>query len=398
MLQTIFTWIQSNWELAMLAFLLVLGNVVSHPLGGLFYLLVAMTRKLPGVFGSFFEYILTGPVKMTLVLKLIAWAISSSGVLLGLGVHYLFWGTPNRPIEFWIILLVAVASLLNIAHEMLTFDILTFNETIDFMQDVPLNIMREQAQIVMRNPEFHDSLARRNFVDMILPKFIRLIFSFGVIYYSLGNLGVFTIVTSPPNLGQSLLLSLSLIDIVGSYTAPYTGTAWELTRMLSSFIIFFWLVIFISLAVDTIDVKSDSVKERASVDALTKSMTTNLNALSRKLLHNIILPGDIKITSAQVDPPGVDAGNEKITITNTTMVVKTLDNWFFEDGQSRRVRIPELSLQGQESVVISLPPHSIKLPNDGGVIRLFDHEGRQQHSVAYAAANLKENGMVFFDS
>jgi len=169
-------------EPVLLLLILVATIGVSHLVGAFVYAVLTLPSAIP-YFGKIYAFAINGPLKLTLVLKLIAWSISSSGILAGLWVHSMLWGPPNQLIEYWIILAVAVLTFFRLSH-----DILLFKPQTDYSSSVNLaaNFLGDNGLV----NESRSSLARSHFVNMYLPPFFHSLLCIGVTFYTLGPLGL----------------------------------------------------------------------------------------------------------------------------------------------------------------------------------------------------------------
>lgn len=222
--------IYAVWELIALTILLYMGDKYSPPLGAAIYMLCSLPLQ-SAVLGNLFRSILQSPLYLLALVKPLSWLISSSGVLLGLGIHYFFWGVPDRPLEFWLVLIVAVRAVLKIFHSIITFDISYFDDFFAAMRNIPLFGAKDLVQIMKEEggDEEFLKLSRSSFVDNSLPQFFQLLISVGVIYYCLGHLKIIPSVDGiPPNLLDSIFLSLSIMKITPNAEVMFYGEAWKI--------------------------------------------------------------------------------------------------------------------------------------------------------------------------
>lgn len=107
---------------------------------------------------------------------------------------------------------------------------------------------------------------------------------------------------------------------------------------------------------------------------------------------------DIYIAAALVNPEGVDAGNEWISVTNMSNEVIDINNWVLKDNTAA-LTISSSSTNtlmdaGTTVVLKKLSP--IKLGNNGDVIRLYDDKGRRIDYVNYTQKNVSAGKPVLF--
>ncbi len=253
-----------NWEQAfeivVLVFILNISNYWSGALGGFFHFIISATIKLPFL-GRLFKFILQRPLYVIAVTKPVSWLISSSGLLIGLGIHQIFWGSPDTPIEFLVILGLAIISIFEIVSRLISFDqdYSYLDALVSALKDPSNPLYGFSGSYLNDLTKYGDrkdfqKLARSLFVDQNLPQLFRLLMTIGVIYFCVGHLGLVTLTGSHvPDIWESLLLSFSVINITGQVSSPYSGQLWEFLRLIAAFLAFFWLVMFVSLSVSSVD-------------------------------------------------------------------------------------------------------------------------------------------------
>lgn len=106
---------------------LLLSSKLAQVVGGAVYIGLVFPLKFP-VIGSVVRFFLIKPIKLLGVVKLISWMISSFGLLFGYWLYSFIWGSPHRPIEFWLILVVAVYLVAEIVQYLVTFDLIDFDK------------------------------------------------------------------------------------------------------------------------------------------------------------------------------------------------------------------------------------------------------------------------------
>ncbi|GAB4579438.1 MAG: hypothetical protein Fur0022_21760 [Anaerolineales bacterium] len=393
------------WELLILFILIFAGNRWSGALGGLFHALLSRPIIHPKL-GKYFRFFLQSPLYLHAITKPIAWLISSSGILMGLGIHNIFWGTPNRKEELWLLLIFAFLAILEIVNELITFDTRYFEIDTIYQGFKEMNLLGmgnifDEFSYYFDEKEFI-RLARSLFTDQAIPQFFRLLGSIGVVYFCLGQLNLLPLVNdSPPNLWQSLLLSFSLIDVTGTLDSPYTGEVWNIIRLISSFLAFFWLVIFVSLASASIDGATKKLEAEKKQDFETRvkvAMEKILESTSAPLpmVYSYELRNPIRISKALINPMSVDAGNEIIELINLANTNIRIQGWKIEDKNGAQYELPELVIASKTNSTIKLPPHSIQLSNTSGSLRLLDNSGFEVDSVTYQKSQINEDGRVIW--
>ncbi len=100
----------------------------------------------------------------------------------------------------------------------------------------------------------------------------------------------------------------------------------------------------------------------------------------------------VMIIGAMVNPPGHDAGLERVLLLNTTPIDINLNGWSMADKGKRRHELPNEILPPGEVLSITLPGNTIQLGNKGGLITLLDAEGIKIHGVQYTKQQASEQG------
>ncbi|XWX03667.1 hypothetical protein VZO05_14260 [Aggregatilineales bacterium SYSU G02658] len=252
--------LQTFW----LTVLLYVGSW-SYPLGGLLWMTVGLLTRLPYI-GRIINWLVNEPIHLGAIIKPITWLVASSGILLGIIVFELLGNQIRLPIQYVIVALFAARSVLK-----MLYDLITFNNEASYIDEIFPTIVpflnrvhsEKTAYNIISDDTLLTRLARSLFVDQTLPAFFRLLISIGILYYALGHLGLLqTISGQPPELGQSVVLAFSVVDLTGAIDVPFTGTAWELMRVANALLAFFWLVLFVSLASSTVDNSVERLKAR----------------------------------------------------------------------------------------------------------------------------------------
>lgn len=253
------------FEMIILAILLGVSNSWTGALGGLLHAIITLPVNMSGVIGRVGRFILQNPLHLSALTKPLAWLVSSSGMLLGLGIHYLIWGNNYTTGELWIILIFATLSFLAMVEDLFTFDnnYSYIDNLIDEIAGFSYteDVIRQLAQYGGKD-EFR-SLARTLFVDQTLPQLFKLLTTIGILYFVLGQLNYLPTTTdSPPNLFESVLIAFSVIDITGEIPIPFTGNFWNVLRVITAFLAFFWLVMFVTMGMASVDDAGDRALAR----------------------------------------------------------------------------------------------------------------------------------------
>lgn len=390
------------WELVALASLLFISNQISAPLGGLMHYLVARTTHISRI-GWLFRRLLQRPFYLNAITKPTAWLISSSGLLIGLALHNFFWGTLNTNIEYWILLIFATIAILEILNSILTFDAEHYyiDQIMESIDTIPF--LKNDLRTIMRYADEEDfiRLARSAFVDQAIPQFFRLLISIGIAYYALASLNLIeTTAVSPPTIWEAIILAFSLIDITGEIAIPFIGTVWEIIRLISAFVSFFWLVMFITLASGSVDEAATRARERARersenrMREMVESMIAQRERQTAPAATGIPAPM-IKIIEALVDPvEAVDSGNETITLYNPADQAIVVEGWKLEDSDCNRLIIESATIGAREKHFVMIPRETIYLRNNRGHITLLDQHDNIIDRVEYDRSAIDSAGVI----
>lgn len=250
------------FQTVLLVVLLYVGTL-SYPLGGLLWMFVGILTQVRYI-GPVLDKLVNAPIYLGAIIKPLTWIVASSGILLGLIIFNVLGNQPHYPIQFVIIGLFALQSVLKLLHDLITFnnDASYIDEIFPLVEPFLTRYRGEKAtRLILSDDTLLTRLARSLFVDQTLPTFFRLLISLGILYYVLGHLGILqTTNGNPPELWQSIVLSFSVLDFTGAVETPFVGPVWETLRVASAFLAFFWLVLFVSLASSTIDNSVERVK------------------------------------------------------------------------------------------------------------------------------------------
>lgn len=101
------------------------------------------------------------------------------------------------------------------------------------------------------------------------------------------------------------------------------------------------------------------------------------------------------ISKALVNPRGRDRGREKIVIENTGTKAVKLKGWKVQDGKKRTEALRTRIIKSGRRTGFVLK--KVKLPNNGGLIKLLDEEGIIREKVRYKKSDIQaKNGWVYF--
>lgn len=116
-----------------------------------------------------------------------------------------------------------------------------------------------------------------------------------------------------------------------------------------------------------------------AVQAATKTVATPVDDVPDKPRPSIT--EGVYIISAMVNPLGTDEGRETVSLLNARPESVDLDGWSLVDGMGRVQKLTKKSLAHGEFWTVNV--EKIKLPNQGGKIRLLNHQWEEVHEVNY---------------
>lgn len=382
------------WEIFVLTGLLYISNKFTRPLGASLHFLMSMILRIP-LIGRLFSYIWQHPFYLNAIAKPLAWVISSSGILAGILIHNFFWGELNNSVEYWVVLLFAIFRLLEAINGLITLDAEYYyvDQLLKskLMPSMPKYLLR---QIGSQKEDFFIRLARSTFVDQAVVEFFNIIITIGVLYYSLSLLNLIEIQLGKlqPSIWEAILISFSLPGITDGIDIPFTGTVWQIIRPISTFITFFWLAMFITLTSSTLDDAAKQAKEFAK-------------ELHQKWLEEVFKEIDeenddyIQIIRASVNPKNdIDSGHESITLHNFGKAAVTMHGWKIEDSDNNKYSIPNATILPSHEFLISIPPKTIYLRNNGGEIKILDPNENVIHKVNYTSSEINDSGIVEWEN
>ncbi len=105
-------------------------------------------------------------------------------------------------------------------------------------------------------------------------------------------------------------------------------------------------------------------------------------------VKNLTNNGDIIITEALINPRGEDSNNEWVKIKNNTDRDISLNNWQLQDKVGRGQTLTS-NIEAGKELVINIRrnnANSMQLGNGGGIISIFNPNGRRVSSVRYKRA------------
>ena len=109
----------------------------------------------------------------------------------------------------------------------------------------------------------------------------------------------------------------------------------------------------------------------------------------KKALHVSppVITTSLKIKSALINPAGVDANNETVTLINEGAQAVSLDGWVLKN-QNNKKHLLSGTINGNASLTVRMDSSKIMLTNAGGSIALIDVAGTEIHKVSYTGASV----------
>jgi len=250
-----------------LALILIFFGLWGPALGGMVYALVTMAQRLP-IAGALFRFLISGPVPLVVPIRVLGWAISGAGLLIGLGIFALIFGPPAGRVEFWLILGISVATILRHLENSTFF---TTYQHVDIRGVARLfSFERELVEFVSRN---RPRLALMQYIDVNVAIFLSLFVAYGLVLYAIGHLGLMPSSGVAPGIEDALWSSLSLLSIGGGREAPFSGTGWEVMNGIATFVVWLYVILFTSFGTRILDeMLADQAKQDADLAAMMKGI------------------------------------------------------------------------------------------------------------------------------
>lgn len=296
-----------------LLLLIIVTHRYSHVLGGAFFAFFTAILPRTPILGKLFEKLIHGPIKIGVIIKFASWMLSASGMLLGIYIYALIFGMPDNTLEFWILLLSSLGSIINILYDFVLFQMITFKEHFAYSKNSIKKIVGEEVyEILLSDPKVQKSLSRSLFVDLYLPMFFKMLASMGVFYFSMGHLGFFElnpIVLTQPDLWECIKLSITFASFLDAENYNYfTGETWLISRIISYLLVFIYAAFFVAFAQsmfsDENEIKTDSeekllqeLKELYPAVRL-NPMVSNAYSASDKKIPDTLVSNDTSSTDS----------------------------------------------------------------------------------------------------
>lgn len=236
------------FRMASLYLCLVLTTQMTHAAGGAVFSSLSLGLVLPVIRWIVFAIDQIFSARLFVLVKLVGWAIASSGIVLGYYVFILFFRAPMNTYEYWICLLVSAGALSRIVSIML------FEQ---FLVDIDKSILGMKLGAVIAKPHgkvkiTHDELKRNlraTFLDLCVPVLLQLAVTFSFFCFAASRLGIMeTVGASQPELYNCLLSIAGLMNIGTSGIKLFHGWVWECGSFMFTLILFLWAAIIIQVA------------------------------------------------------------------------------------------------------------------------------------------------------
>jgi endonuclease YncB( thermonuclease family) len=106
-----------------------------------------------------------------------------------------------------------------------------------------------------------------------------------------------------------------------------------------------------------------------------------------------VVPNGVKIVALLPNPNGTDAGNEQVTIRNSTGDPVKLQGWKLID-KAGNVYLLSGSVQPGKSLVVTMTEATMPLNNNGDTVVLIDSKGVGRSRVSYSGSQARSGAVV----
>ncbi|HEY6234402.1 MAG TPA: hypothetical protein VIW69_04750 [Candidatus Elarobacter sp.] len=200
---------------------------------------------------SFFLY---EPLHAVGAITVVAYAVSGSGFLLGFLLYERFWGEPDRAYQLWTILLLACREILTVIEAMFLFRIDNVQRNLIQYKDAfgLRSVSTEDKLLVVSDPEAFRTFTRVNFFDVEIPRFARMLVSFGFVFYCVSALFPVTHLARL-TIWKALQLAFSLTQVVDKPDGVPGDGVLMVVRSVCGLLAFIWIVLFVAVGSQLID-------------------------------------------------------------------------------------------------------------------------------------------------
>lgn len=205
-----------------------------------------MTVRMP-LIGPIINFLLNKRVQTSILIKLACLLIASLGSLLGL-IIFLYYFNNLYFLNYWVIFIISLCSAINLTYEILFF------KTLD--KDLILNLQHKYGEKLVGfnwldrlSAKNRNEMMRTLFADIHIPQLFETIFNFSLIIFSATHLFSFPNQRGHPlTLIESIEAGFSFLSFSSSDFELLKSTEWKIILGVFKFIIFYWLVLFVSIA------------------------------------------------------------------------------------------------------------------------------------------------------
>ena len=252
------------YAVILFAFML-LGAAYFQPLGGGVYAILASGIRVPKV-GGVYNFLTNGPVKLSFAFKVLGWLVSASGLVAPLiVVSEWFPHLYSQDVILVAVLLAAIASVLNVMHEVHLMRSESFAEValiVGRVMKLPIDELDERSM---------KQLARAHYMDMSLIQIARILVCYGVALFAASRLELIQVngdaLVSPID---GILYAVSTANIISGQDVVMTGPWAAVLPVSFGVAIFVYLIFFITLTSEMID---DLAPKQALEDGLLEAIS-----------------------------------------------------------------------------------------------------------------------------
>ena len=108
-----------------------------------------------------------------------------------------------------------------------------------------------------------------------------------------------------------------------------------------------------------------------------------------------VVPNGVRIVALLPNPKGTDAGNEQVTIANSTDEPVNLRGWKLID-KAGNVFLLEGKVDARESLLVTMRESTMPLNNNGDEVVLMDAESVGRSRVSYTAVQVRAGVVLRF--
>jgi hypothetical protein len=247
------SWTGAGESFAVLLSMYLLGRWM-FPVGGFIFGALMAPHMIPGL-GRAYHFLIQGPIKLLFPIKVTSWLVSGSGTLLGWWAANELLGSQWMPWHTTAALIASTLTFLAAGSKVLEFTVVPpTHEILDGMKRLgPIARLMERM-----DSGDTDRLARTYFVDMLVSQLFGLLTAGGLVFYTMGQLGLLELAKPSESLTiwSSMLVSWSMGTLFGA-SEVFTGTTWVVVRATFQLCLFLWLTVFLQLGTSLLDRDTD---------------------------------------------------------------------------------------------------------------------------------------------